>query len=51
MGIKACNIVRIFYLVEKGLAFLNCSQKEEGKKELDIKVIVNDGNVKGTITI
>ena len=41
MGVKACNLVRIFYLVEKAYAFGLELDKKDPKKELDIKLVVN----------
>lgn len=41
MGVRACNIVRIFYLVEKAYAFGLEVEQKDYKKELDIKMIVN----------
>ncbi len=41
MGIKGCNIVRIFYLVEKAYAFGSENTKNDDLKELDIKLVVN----------
>ena len=44
MGIKGCNIVRMFYLVEKAYAFGSENLNKEELKELDIKLVVNRGS-------
>jgi hypothetical protein len=41
MGIKGCNIVRIFYLVEKAYAFGSENQMHDSLPELDIKLVLD----------
>ena len=41
MGVKACNIVRIFYLVEKAHLFGQDLESNFDFQQLDIKLVVN----------